>query len=178
MGSQKIIVLDTSAFVAGFNPSAVDYDMYSVPEVERELVKAGLLIIRFQAAVEAGKLKVQTPDAYHVEAVRKASKETGDILYLSEADILVLALAAQLKDEGLTPTVVTDDYSMQNVAAKIGVNFTSLATFGIRYHLQWLIYCPACRRKYPTDYKQKDCEVCGTRLKRKPQTKSPVNQPT
>jgi len=178
MGSRKIIVLDTSAFVAGFNPSAVNYDFYSVPEVERELIKVGLQKVRFQAAVEAGKLKVQAPYTHHVEAVKKASKETGDILYLSEADILVLALASQLKDEGHTPTVATDDYSMQNVATKIGVNFTSLATFGIRYHLQWLIYCPACRRKYPSDYKHKYCEICGTRLKRKPQTKSPANETT
>lgn len=178
MGSRRTIVLDTSAFIAGFNPSAVDYDLYTVPEVERELIKASLPEVRFQAAVEAGKLKVQTPDALHVAAIKEASKETGDILYLSEADMFVLALAAQLKDEGCTPTIVTDDYSMQNVATKIGINFTSLATFGIRFYLKWLIYCPACRRKYPSDYKYKDCEVCGTSLKRKPQTKSPVNEST
>jgi UPF0271 protein len=177
MSSRRTIVLDTSAFVAGFNPSEVDYDLYSVPDVERELIKASLPEVRFQASVEAGKLRVQTPDAHHVDAARKASKEVGDILYLSETDILVLALAAQLKDEGHIPTIVTDDYSMQKVATKIGVNFTPLATLGIRFHLQWLLYCPACRRKYPSDYKYQDCEVCGTRLKRKPQTKRPTNEP-
>jgi UPF0271 protein len=177
MGGKGTLVLDTSAFIAGFNPSAVDFNLYSVPEVERELAKDGLPEVRFQAAVEAEKLKVQTPDACYIDSVRKASKEIGDILYLSDADILVLALAAQLKDEGHSPTIVTDDYSIQNVATKIGVHFTPLATFGIRFQLQWLIYCPACRRKYPSDYKYKNCEICGTRLKRKPQTKSPVNEP-
>jgi UPF0271 protein len=178
MGSRKTLVLDTSAFIAGFNPSAVDYDLYTVPEVEHELINASLPEVRFQAAVGAKKLEVQSPDVRYVNDVKNASTEMGDILYLSEVDILVLALAAQLKDEGHTPTIVTDDYSMQNVATKIGVNFTSLATFGIRYQLKWLIYCPACRRKYPSDYKNKDCEVCGTRLKRKPQSKSPTNGPT
>jgi len=177
MGSRRTIVLDTSAFISGFNPSAVNYDMYTVPEVESELIKASLLRVRLQAAVETKRLKIQTPNARYIDSVRKASKEIGDILYLSEVDILVLALAAQLKDEGHSPTIVTDDYSMQNVATKIGINFASLSTFGIRFQLRWLIYCPACRRKYPSDYKYKDCEVCGTRLKRKPQTKSPANEP-
>jgi UPF0271 protein len=177
MSSRRTIVLDTSAFIAGFNPSAVNCDLYSVPEVERELIKAGLPGVRFETSVEAGKLRVQTPDARHIDAIREASKESGDILYLSEADILVLALAAQLRDEGHAPTIATDDYSMQNVATKVGIGFTSLATFGIRFSLQWLLYCPACRRKYPSDYKYQDCEVCGTRLKRKPQTKRPANEP-
>ncbi len=178
MGSRKIFALDTSAFIAGFNPSEIDYDMYSVPHVEKELVKAGLPKVRFQTAVESGKLKIQIPHVRYVKAVEESATETGDILYLSKADILVLALAAQLKDEGCTPTVVTDDYSMQNVASKNNISFTSLATFGIRYRLQWQIYCPACRQKYPSNYKHIDCQICGTKLKRKPKTRSPTNQDT
>jgi UPF0271 protein len=174
MGSQRTLVLDTSAFIAGFNPSAVDCDLYSVPEVERELTRADLLKVRFQAAVESGKLKILLPDVRFLDAVREASKEMGDMRYLSEADMHVIALAAQLKDEERSPTIVTDDYSIQNMATKIGVTFTSSATLGIRYQLQWLLYCPACRRKYPSDYKYRDCEICGTRLKRKPQTKKPA----
>jgi len=176
MGSRRTLVLDTSAFIAGFNSSAVDCDLYSVPEVELELTRDDLLKVRFQAAVESGKLRILTPDARYLGAVREASKEMGDTRYLSEADMHVIALAAQLKDEERSPTIVTDDYSIQNMATKIGVNFTSLATFGIRYQLQWLLYCPGCRRKYPSDYKQRDCEICGTRLKRKPQTKKPANE--
>ncbi len=176
MGSRRTLVLDTSAFIAGFNSSAVDCDLYSVPEVEGELTRDDLLKVRFQAAVESGKLRILSPDARYLGAVREASKEMGDTRYLSEADMHVIALAAQLKDEERSPTIVTDDYSIQNMATKIGVNFTSLATFGIRYQLQWLLYCPGCRRKYPSDYKHRDCEICGTRLKRKPQTKKPANE--
>jgi UPF0271 protein len=174
MTSQRTLVLDTSAFIAGFNPSAVDCDLYSVPEVERELARADLFKVRFQAAVESGKLRILSPDVRFLDAVREASKEMGDMRYLSETDMHVIALAAQLKDEERSPTIVSDDYSIQNMATKIGVNFTSSATLGIRYQLQWLLYCPACRRKYPSDYKHRDCEICGTRLKRKPQTKKPA----
>ncbi|HEX69286.1 MAG TPA: hypothetical protein ENG10_03210, partial [Candidatus Bathyarchaeota archaeon] len=54
------------------------------------------------------------------------SKRTGDFKYLSQADIEVLALALQLKNSGENPTVVTDDYSMQNVANKLGIEFSPL----------------------------------------------------
>ena len=58
--------------------------------------------------------------------------------YLSEADKQVLALALELKGSGLTPLIVTDDYSIQNVANKIGVEFTSLMTFGIKFRFKWI----------------------------------------
>ncbi|MEM2145391.1 MAG: NOB1 family endonuclease [Candidatus Jordarchaeaceae archaeon] len=164
MSRRKIIILDTSAFVAGFTPSTVDLYAYSVQDVEREL-KDSLALSRFQAALKAGKLKILNPEPYFVEEVKEISKETGDRLYLSEADLHVLALAIQLKNKSYSPILVTDDYSMQNVATKMGIKFASLATLGIKYYLKWLVYCPACRHKYPTDHKNKYCKVCGTKLK-------------
>ena len=86
----------------------------------------------------------------------------------------ILALALELKSADLDPLIVTDDYSIQNVANQIGVNFTSLVTYGIRFRFDWILYCPACHRKYSSDYKFKSCEVCGTELKRKPLRKTPL----
>jgi len=37
----------------------------------------------------------------------------------------------ELKDSGYAPQIVTDDYSIQNVATKMGIEFLSLATLGI-----------------------------------------------
>jgi UPF0271 protein len=115
------------------------------------------------------------PSASSVEKIKESSKTVGDVLFLSEADLQVLALALELKDSGFLPSIVTDDYSIQNVANQIGVDFTSLMTFGIRFRLYWILYCPACHRKYPADYKLKTCKVCGTDLKRKPLSKKPVD---
>ena len=64
--------------------------------------------------------------------------------------------------------IVTDDYAIQNVANQMGVEFASLMTFGIKFRLYWIKYCPACHRKYPSDYRFKHCKVCGTELKRRP----------
>jgi UPF0271 protein len=169
--TEKAIVLDTSAFIAGFEPLSIQGLQYSVPEVRKELAANSLPRTRFNTAVEKGKLKVKAPRPEYAKKIRASSKAVGDLLFLSEADKQVLALALELKDEGHRPQIVTDDYSIQNVANQLGIQFAPLMTFGIRYRLRWTIYCPACRRKYPADYQPKRCEVCGTGLKRKPSGK-------
>ena len=130
--------------------------------------------VRFNAAVENRRLMVRTPRNSFLQEVREASKRVGDVRYLSEADSDVLALALELKSMGLNSLIVTDDYSIQNVANQIGVGFTSLMTYGIKFRFNWILYCPACHRKYSSDYKFKSCEVCGTKLKRKPLRKTPL----
>jgi len=172
--TKKIIVLDTSAFIAGFDPFSVDAEQYSVPTVEDELVANSLPWVRFRAAVESGKLRLKVPRAHFLKRVKESSKKVGDVLFLSEVDLQVLALALEQKTMGYDALIVTDDYSIQNVANQVGVGFASLATFGIRFRLEWILYCPACHRKYPSDYRLRSCEVCGTELKRKPLKKTPV----
>jgi len=124
--------------------------------------------VRFKTAVESGKLKVRTPKKIFANRVKASAKLVGDAFFLSEADLQVLALALELKTRGYSPSIATDDYSIQNVANQMNIKFTSLATFGIRFRLQWIRYCPACHKRYPADYKHNRCEVCGTELKRKP----------
>jgi len=171
---RKILVLDASAFIAGFDPLSIDVEQCSVPMVEMELVADTLPWVRFRTAVESGKLKIKEPNISFLGKAKESSKKVGDVLFLSEADLQVLALAMEIKSGGEEPLIVTDDYSIQNVANKIGVEFASLMTFGIRFRFDWILYCPACHRKYPSDYKLKACEVCGTELKRKPLKKTPL----
>ena len=124
--------------------------------------------MRFKIAVENGKVKIKVPSEEHWNKVNVSAKKSGDAFFLSETDLQLLALASELKAEGCTPQIVTDDYSIQNVATQLGIEFRSLATFGISRFLEWIRYCPACHRRYPADYKSTICEVCGTELKRKP----------
>lgn len=168
------MVLDTSAFIAGFDPFTIQAPQYSVSQVRHELSPNSLACTRFNTAVENGKLKVETPKAEYANRVEGSSRTVGDLLFLSEADKQVLALALELRDRGNRPQIVTDDYSIQNVANQLGIDFTPLMTFGIRYRFRWTLYCPACHRKYPADYRAKHCQICGTRLKRKPLGKSPL----
>jgi len=160
--------LDTSAFIAGFEPFLIQNEIYSVPLVKEELISGSLAHLRFQTAVENGKLKVLKPKEKFIETVKQQAKKVGDYHYLSEADLQILALALQLKNSGKDSVIVTDDYSIQNVANKLKVKFASLITFGIKFQFKWILYCPACHKKYPSDCELKTCKICGTKLKRKP----------
>ena len=161
-------MLDTSAFIAGFDPLSVTDDVYSVPSVERELASNSVPWTRFRAATENGKLKLKTPNNLFLERIKKSAKTVGDVLFLSDVDLEVLALALELKNLGHSPLIVTDDYSIQNVAAELGVEFMSVGTFGIKRLLEWIRYCPACHSHYPANFPAQECQICGTRLKRKP----------
>ena len=169
---RRIVILDTSAFVAGFDPFSISEEQYSVPAVREEVAGSSMVWIRFKTAIESGKLKVKMPENAFLEKAKASATAVGDSFFLSETDFQVLALALQFKMQGHSPLVATDDYSIQNVAKHLGIEFASLATFGIRLPLKWVRYCPACRRKYPADYKFRICRVCGTELKRKPSRKN------
>jgi UPF0271 protein len=154
--------------VAGFDPFSISEEQITVPAVKKEILGSSMIRVRFKTAVESGKVKVRAPKKIFMNKAKASAKLVGDAFFLSEADLQVLALALELKTMGRSPSIVTDDYSIQNVANQMGIDFTSLATFGIRFRLQWIRYCPACHKRYPADYKHNRCEVCGTELKRKP----------
>jgi UPF0271 protein len=165
---RRVIVLDTSAFLAGFDPFSVGTVQVTVPKVEEEILRNSMVKMRFETAVESGKVKVKAPTQEASNAAKASASKVGDSFKLSEADMQLLALALQLKGEGYTPQIVTDDYSIQNVATQMGIGFLALATFGIKRLLEWVRYCPACHREYHANSKTKECQVCGTELKRKP----------
>jgi endoribonuclease Nob1 len=160
--------LDTSAFVAGFDPFTVREEQVAPPLVEEEVKRNTMTLLRFSTAVESGRVKIFSPAREFLDQVKVSATGVGDSFFLSETDKQVLALALEIKARGDTPQILTDDYSIQNVATKLGLGFVSLVTFGILRVLSWVRYCPACHRKYPANYKATECPICGTQLKRKP----------
>jgi len=163
----RVLILDTSAFVAGFNPLSVNLKVFTVPAVEQELSLASMAMVRFSAARDSGRLDVRKPSEVSQSHVKEESSKLGEQLVLSEADSQILALALDLRDCGLEPVVVSDDYAVQNVAETLSIAYASLATFGISYEFNWISYCPACFRRYPQTHPYAECQVCGTVLKRK-----------
>ena len=163
----RVLVLDTSAFIVGFNPLSVNVKAFTVPAVEHELSLTSMAMIRFLTSRDSGRLEVRKPSEMSRSRVAEESLRLGEQLVLSEADSQILALALDLKGSGLIPVLVSDDYAVQNVAEKLSIAYTSLATFGILYEFNWISYCPACSRRYPQAYSQNECQICGTELKRK-----------
>lgn len=167
-GPKSIIIIDTSAFLAGFDPFSFNQDMLTVPKVQAEIQRNSTIKTRIETAIESGKLKVKLPKEAFSIMIKNIANQAGDAYKLSEADSQLLALAMEEKAEGYLPQIITDDYSIQNVAKQAQIEFVAIATFGIKRVLDWIRYCPACHKKYPNNTKTKECLVCGTELKRKP----------
>jgi UPF0271 protein len=165
---KRAIVLDTSAFVAGFDPFSVSEEQYTVPAVKDEMARKSISSFKFETAEESGKIRVEEPNEHFLDTAKKTASQVGDTFFLSDVDLQVLALAFQLKACGYLPLIATDDYSIQNVAKQANIEFASLVTFGIRRRLEWLRYCPACHKTYSAGFKSSSCDICGTLLKRKP----------
>jgi UPF0271 protein len=142
--------------------------LVTVPKVQEEIHRNSIVKTRFEAAIESGKLKLQLPSEKFSRKINTVACKVGDALKLSETDMQLLALAMQLRTEGAVPQIVSDDYSIQNVAKQMEIDFVALSTFGIKRLLQWITYCPACHKQYAAESKSKECLVCGTKLKRKP----------
>jgi UPF0271 protein len=164
--------------VSGFDPFSISEAQVTTPKVEEEIKAKNLTTLRFKTAVESERLKIRAPSQDFLQKVKTSAAMVGDSFFLSDTDLQILALALELKAAGGNPQIVTDDYSIQNVATQMELGFVSLATFGIRRLLKWVRYCPACHREYPANYRSTECSVCGTALKRKPQrAKGTVKKP-
>ncbi len=166
------MVLDTSAFVGGFDPFSISEEQVTTLSVEQEVKRNPMTLLRLDMALESGRIKLRAPTKEFLEQVKACATSVGDSFYLSATDVELLALALEIKAAGNNPQIVTDDYSIQNVATKLGLNYVSLVTFGIKRVLTWIRYCPACHRTYPANFKASECPICGTELKRKPQRTS------
>jgi UPF0271 protein len=124
--------------------------------------------VRFNVAVENGKIKIKMPKEEYSNKIKTSASKVGDSHLLSETDTQLLALALELKTQNEHPKIITDDYSIQNVAKQNNIEFYALATFGIRRLLEWIRYCPACHKEYSINSVFNVCQICGTELKRKP----------
>lgn len=153
---ETVIVVDTGPIMNGFT-APEDAKCLVPPAVVEELDDQGVSTYEI---LERG-LVTTFPADESVDRVRAFAEETGDLDVLSPADVSLLALAGE--KEG---TLVTDDYAMQNVAARMGVQAEAFSTEGISEELEWVWYCPACGEH--EDSRKGECPVCGTELKRRP----------
>ncbi len=161
--NEKIHVLDSTAFFAGipFQGEGKYYTTYQVlDEVRGRGIGAQLIHSRVQ---------VTEPSKESVQKVKEASSRTGDQKSLSEADTSILAVSLDLiksrRDEEVI--LVTDDFAIRNVAEVIGINLSETSIRGNWKRITWVTYCKGCGKEY-LDAKGSVCEVCGTKLSRKP----------
>ena len=110
------LVLDSAAFI---NDSFFEReeDCFTVQEVVGELkdFKSKQLA---EAAIASGKLKISFVNPVSLKIVKKIAEEVGSSAHLSETDLKVVALAVQLNAK-----VISDDYTVQNLCAHIGLDY-------------------------------------------------------
>ena len=151
-------ILDASAFYAGI-PFGSDVNCYTTSLIYEEIkhIKKNQDVLG--TLLETNRLKIMEPDIESTRSAIQYAKETGDYQQLSKQDISIIALCISLNGQ-----IVTDDFAVINVAKRIGLSTSSIMTTGIQDVGTWIHYCPGCR---VTQVSGKECNKCGTRLKRK-----------
>jgi UPF0271 protein len=162
--ANRLYVLDATALYAGIHGLE---KAYTTPQVLREVFGSRLRRFIIEEMIRKQRLNVQEAAFKHVKAVRQAAQSTGDIDMLSEADLHVLALSLQLKEEHGDVQVLSDDYAVQNVCAQLGLSYSSSMTKGIAKQIVWEWFCPGCEVSYP-NLKGGVCPACASQLKRRP----------
>ena len=159
--SEPAYVLDSTAFYAGipYQGNGRYFTTYKVlEEIKHHSVGSSLIHSRVQ---------VTEPSAESVGRVRATAAKTGDASALSQTDISLLALAADLLNGGRPVQLVSDDFAIRNVAQILGIPLSSTSIKGGEWkNITWKLHCNGCRKDY-TNPKLVECPVCGTRLVRK-----------
>ena len=162
----KIFVLDASALIGGIDPNNFDKVKFvTIPSVIEE-IKTPTIKKKTEFSISRGRIKVLMPSIEALRIITRICEETGDLKFLSSTDKSIIALAKMLLDDGKNPILLTDDYSIQNVAKTLKLPYESIQEKGIRKKLKWTIYCPGCKKKFSSKTKLKECDTCGTPLKR------------
>jgi UPF0271 protein len=147
------LVLDASVF---FSEIPVEGPAWTTPSVVGELADLHAKC-RFEALAAMG-LSVREPRDEDLARVDAAAVRTGDAGVLSATDREILALALEL-----SAVLVTDDFAVQNVAHRLGIETRSIRQRAARA-IRWRYRCSGCGRYWR---EPGDCPVCGAAIKRK-----------
>lgn len=162
--SKKVYVLDSSGIIGGFLSRKSPNFTTSQVLMEIKDLKSQIFL---QSAMEEGCIAIKEPATLDIKRVEEVISKSGDVLRLSDVDKQIIALALTLKSDNMLPTVVTDDYSIQNVLKIMEIPFRSVLTRGIEDVIGWIKFCKGCKKIYPPEYSLNECEICGSPISRK-----------
>ena len=157
---EKVHVLDASGIIGGFISSKHINITNSAVISEIKDLKSQMIV---ESALKEGTLFIEEPDSDSLNTIQNEIEKSGDVLRLSEVDKELVALALTLKKKH-DPIVVTDDYSIQNILKILQIPYKSVLTQGINEIYGWIKICRGCRKKYPANYPEDECEICGSNV--------------
>jgi UPF0271 protein len=150
---EKKLVLDTSAlFLMEQLPD--DSEAFVTPGVLKELERYKDRRVTLWGEL----LRVSDVSKANLARVRRAASETGDSTRISPTDAEVIALALDLEAE-----LLTNDYSVQNVASHLHILFKPVGIRAIKEVRKWHWRCTGCGKVF--DKELPECMICGSKLK-------------
>ena len=103
-------------------------------------------------------LRVSDCSPESMEKVKEEARKSGDLGRLSPVDLTVIALGLDL--DGM---VYSDDYSIENVCTRLGIQYRPVGTGGIKKVEKWNYQCIGCKKWYKE--KMDECPICGSPMK-------------
>lgn len=161
-------ILDATSFYAGI-PFSSQEQSFTTTLVFEEIKHIKKSHDAVQILIDLGRLKIIEPEQKNIDFILEKARNTGDLLNLSKEDVSVLALCLQLNGE-----LVTDDYTVSNVAKHLNVRVIPIMTKGISKIFDSVYFCPACNKIFE---KMSDCPICGSKLKKKSAERKPSSNP-
>ncbi len=159
-----LFVLDSSALINDPNFSFEEKHQYLTTQAVVNELKSIETSHLIENALHHKMLSIKNPSTGTSQKIMDLVAEKG-FKPLAKADVSVLALAQELKEEGLAFQVLTDDYSIQNFLSILKIPFSSIIQGEIRKTISFEKVCPACNKIFSPGFKEKVCSNCGTPLK-------------
>ncbi|MHA1933044.1 MAG: NOB1 family endonuclease [Promethearchaeota archaeon] len=171
-------VFDTNIFLKGVEFNLIPGIIYTTPSIIEEIKvkkyenKNRNILNRIQVAQESKKLIIKSPIEKYSINVENVAKKTGDFKALSLADKHLIALAIELIDSKNQKVILfSDDYSIENVCFELNIPYSPLYKEGIEKKIIWEVYCSFCQKTFKVEDLDKSCEMCGSKLRRRPKSK-------
>ncbi len=159
-----VVILDTSAFISGFNPNLYGSTVFTTNDVIDE-VRNTFQKELINSAILHGTIAIESPSKESLENVSFLIRKLGEADRLSDTDKNIIALALDKKKEHNNVVVYTNDYSIMNVLKKLGIKYKTIGVSKIKNVLVWKKFCPSCK-KIVSSYSKEYCPICGTKLKK------------
>jgi len=157
----QIYIIDSSAIFSGKNLIFPNADLYTTPGVQQEFSPGGKDYRRFQLLTEIG-MHIQSPSSEYIHHTQKIIEQQGEQHRLSPTDIELIALAYELhKTSQKKVQLLTDDYSIQNIAKTMNIPYLPINQKGITKKFKWATRCPACGKTYQASIEI--CQICGSK---------------
>jgi len=162
ISADKKYIADSAVFIMGNCPFPFS-QMISVPRVEDEM-RSEEALLRYDIAKTEG-LRIEAPDKKYTALVEEQAKQTRDFEKLSQTDIDVLSKALEYQKQYQDNAVLlTDDFAVQNIAARLGIVVVPIAQRVIKDQIVWQKQCIGCHRHFNDG---EECPICGSPLRKK-----------